>query len=97
MITEQVVIKSKKQDLEGSPFDYEAPSNLEEALEKDGEEKVYKLYAQIRKIRWMDSKRKELNGGGIPSQIKKLIEDKNLSEEDIMQLGTLLGLDLTGG
>jgi len=69
MKTEELELKSKNVILEGSPFDYTAPESMEEALEVDGEEKIFKLYMQQRKIRWMDSKRREVTGGGLPKQL----------------------------
>lgn len=95
MKSEAVEVKSKKVAVEGSPFDYEFPETLEEALEVDGDEKVYSLYIQQRKIRFMDAKRKEATGGGIPKTLLNLIKAKNLSEEKLLQLADALDLDLS--
>jgi len=80
MKTVKVEIKSKKQSL--GEFDYEYPETLEEALETDGEEKVYTLFAQQRKIRWMDAKRKELTGGGLP---KDLVDKLKKAPKEVLE------------
>lgn len=95
MKTEDVSVKSKKVEIEGSPFPYEAPETMEEALAVDGEEKILSLYLQQRKIRFMDAKRKEVTGGGIPKTLLNMIKAKNLSEEKLLQLADALDLDLS--
>jgi len=92
MFTEQVEVKAKGQVLEGSPFAYSYPESLEEALTQDGEEKVYKLYVQQRKIRWMDSKRRELTGGGIPKEL--LIALRSAPKEYLAKLLADMDIDL---
>ena len=67
MANETVEISSKGQVV-GS-LDYEYPETLEDAIDMDGEEKVYKLFAAQRKIRAIDAKRRELTGGGLPKNI----------------------------
>ena len=90
MATESVEIKSKKQSL-GS-FDYEYPETLEDAVEMDGAEAVYKFYAQQRKIRWMDAKRRELTGGGLPKAITDALKAK--SPDELRALAADLGIEL---
>ena len=92
MFTEQVEVKAKKLVIEGSPFPYSYPESLEEALTQDGEEKVYKLYVQQRKIRWMDSKRRELTGGGIPKEL--LIALRSAPKEYLAKLLADMDIDL---
>lgn len=67
MAIEKVEISSKGQVV-GS-LEYEYPETLEDAIDMDGEEKVYKLFAAQRKIRAIDAKRRELTGGGLPKNI----------------------------
>jgi len=92
MFTEQVEVKAKKLVIEGSPFPYSYPESLEEALTADGEDKVYKLYIQQRKIRFMDSKRKEVTGGGIPKELIAAL--KNAPKEYLAKLLADLDIDL---
>jgi len=86
-----VEIKSKG-ELVGA-FDYEYPENLEEGLEMDGEEKVYKLYAQQRKIRWMDAKRREATGGGLPKKLVELIKSADTAK--LAAVAAALGVDVS--
>lgn len=90
MLTEKIEIKSKGEVL--GEFDYEYPDGLEEALEVDGEEKVYKLYIQKRKINFMDAKRRELTGGGLPKQITAAL--KSADPEVIARIAEQLGVEL---
>ena len=73
MLIESVKVSTGKGDqkVEHGPYDYEYPETLAEAIQKDGEEKVFSLYKQQRKIRFMDDKRREVTGG--PSnEMKKM-------------------------
>ena len=90
MQVEKVKVASKGQDL--GEFDYSFPEGLEEALETDGEESVFKLYTMQRKIRWMDAKRRELTGGGLP----KALTDKlrGLSKEKLAEIAAVLGIEV---
>ena len=90
MNTEQVQIKSKGEII--GEFDYEFPASLEEALEVDGEDKIYKLYVQKRKINFMDAKRRELTGGGLPKQITAAL--KSADPEVIAKIAEQLGVEL---
>jgi len=90
MKTEALEVKSKGESL-GS-FDYPAPETLEEGLETDGEETVYKLYSMQRKIRWMDAKRRELTGGGLPKTLTEKL--KTLDKDKLAQVAALLGIEL---
>uniref|UniRef100_A0A6M3KA89 Uncharacterized protein n=1 Tax=viral metagenome TaxID=1070528 RepID=A0A6M3KA89_9ZZZZ len=90
MYTEKVEIKSKGEVI--GEFDYEYPESLEEGLQVDGEENVYKLYRQQRKIRFMDNKRREATGGGLPKTLVAAL--KTLPPEKLAALAEQLGLDL---
>jgi hypothetical protein len=90
MQTETVEIKSKGQVV-GTP-EYEYPETLDEGLEMDGEEKVFKLYAQQRKIRWAEAERRRLTGAGLPSAVTKAI--KNADPETLKRIADELGIDL---
>jgi len=87
---EQVEIKSKGQSL--GKFDYEYPDNLDEALDQDGEEKIYKLYAMQRKIRWADAKRRELTGGGLPKAVVDAL--KSADPAILKRIAEELGVEL---
>ena len=73
MAIETVEISSKGQVV-GS-LEYEYPETLEDAIDMDGEEKVYKLFAAQRKIRAIDAKRRELTGGGLPKNILAALKE----------------------
>lgn len=90
MKSEKVEIKSKGQSL--GEFDYSYPETLEEGIGADGEESVFKLYTMQRKIRFMDAKRRELTGGGLP----KTLTDKlrSLDKDKLAQIADLLGIEL---
>uniref|UniRef100_A0A6M3IGU3 Uncharacterized protein n=1 Tax=viral metagenome TaxID=1070528 RepID=A0A6M3IGU3_9ZZZZ len=92
MLTESIEVKSKGQIIEGSPFVYEYPADLEEAVTVDGDEKVYKLFIQQRKIRFMDSKRREITGGGLPKQIVEAL--KAADPAKLAAIAEALGVDL---
>jgi len=87
--TTTVEIKSKKEIV--GTIEYEAPETLEEALQMDGEEKIFSLYAQQRKIRAMDNARREKTGGGLPTKITKAL--KGASKEQLMAILDQLGVD----
>jgi len=86
MQTEQVEIKSKGSVVWSG--DYAYPESLDEALEVDGEEKIFKLYLQQRKIRWTDAKRREVTGGGIPRELINML--KTASPEQVEKLMAML-------
>ena len=69
--------------------DYTFPESLEEGLTVDGEDKVYKLYAQQRKIRWADAERKIATGGGIPKDIMQALKslDVNVLRDALKKVG----------
>ena len=90
MKSENVEIKSKGQSL--GEFEYTAPETLEEAITTDGAESVFKLYAMQRKIRFMDNKRRELTGGGLPKALTEKL--KGLDKEKLAQIADLLGIEL---
>lgn len=90
MQTESVEIKSKGQVV--GTVDYDYPETLDEAIEVDGEDKIYKLYAQQRKIRFIDSERRRLTGGGLPSQVTKAL--KNADPETLAAIAEKLGVEL---
>jgi hypothetical protein len=90
MKEEQVVIKSKGVIV--GEFNYEFPEGLEEGLQLDGEDAVFKLYAQQRKIRFMDAKRREVTGGGLPKSLTEKL--KSLDKDKLAQVAELLGLEL---
>ena len=90
MPIESIEIKSKNQSL-GS-FDYEHPSTLEEGLDMDGEDKVFKLYAAQRKIRWVDGKRRELTGGGLPKAVTDAL--KSADPDVLKKIAAELGIEL---
>jgi len=90
MKTDAIVVKAKGVAI--GTYDYEFPEDLEEGLEADGEEKVFKLYAQQRKIRWMDNKRREVTGGGLPKQITDAL--KSLNPDQLAAIAAQLGLEL---
>jgi len=90
MAVEKVEIKAKGQSL--GEFEYEAPDTLEEAIEYDGEDKVYKLYCMQRKIRWADAKRRELTGGGLP---KAVVDALKSADPDVLKrIAAELGVEL---
>lgn len=90
-IEEAVDIKAKK--IVVATRDYSYPENLEEGLTVDGEEKVYKLYAQQRKIRWMDGIRKEVTGGGgIPKDIMAKL--KSIDPTALLEALKSLGIEI---
>lgn len=90
MKTEATEIKSKGESL--GKVDYTFPETLEEGLEKDGEETVYKLYAMQRKIRFIDAKRRELTGTGLPKTLTAKL--KTLDKDKLAQVMELLGIEL---
>lgn len=90
METVNVEVKSKGQVL--GTFDYEAPVDLSEAVDVDGEDKIYKLYAQQRKIAFLNAKRRELTGGGLPKALIKALKD---ADPDVLKkIAEEMGLDL---
>jgi hypothetical protein len=88
--SEQVKIQSKGQSL--GEFEYVYPESLEEGLTMDGEESVFKLYTMQRKIRFMDSKRRELTGGGLPKALTEKL--RGLSKDKLAEIASLLDLEL---
>lgn len=92
MKTETVEIKSKGQVL--GTLEYEYPENLDEAIEADGEDVIFKLYAMKRKSNAMDAKRHEITGGGLPSQIVKAL--KSADPEVLKAIAAELGMELPG-
>lgn len=87
---QNVEIKSKGQLL--GAFEYVEPDSLAEGVQMDGEEKVFSLYKQKRKTNWMDAKRKELTGGGLP---KKIIDAlRNMPKDKLDRLLGDLDLDI---
>ena len=90
MKLETVEVKAKGQLL--GEFDYERPGDLPEAIDTDGEEKVFKLYLQQRKIRWRDAKRAELTGGGVNKELTKAL--KAADPDKLKMVAELLGIEL---
>ena len=90
MAIEKVEISSKGQVL--GEFDYDYPETLEAALSTDGEEKIYKLYTAQRKIRWVDAKRRELTGGGVPKAVTDAL--KNADPAVLKAIAEKLGIEL---
>jgi hypothetical protein len=90
MQTETIEIKSKGQTV--GEFDYSYPETLSEALDLDGEEKVYKLYAMQRKIRAVDTQRRVLTGGGLPKSVVAAL--KNADPAVLARIAEELGVDL---
>lgn len=88
MKKEEVTIKSKSLK-EPKTAVYEYPETLEEAMKVDGAETVFKLYAQQRKIRFMDARRRVMTGGGVTSAMAKAV--KSASPEKLAQIAKLLG------
>lgn len=72
--------------------DYDYPENLAEGIKVDGEEKVYKLYAQQRKIRFMDGKRKEATGGGLNKKLAAAL--KTVPPEKLVELLAAAGIEV---
>ena len=99
MKTETAKITTGKGD-EKKVFEevYSYPETLEEAVTVDGAEKVFKLYAQQRKIRWADAIRAEKTGGasaetkGLTAKIRELAKS---NPEALKQVAELLGIDLS--
>lgn len=67
MQTEMVEIKSKGKVLKVE--EYKAPTDLEEAFEVDGEEQVFKLYAQKRKSDFKTAELRKLTSRGVPREL----------------------------
>ena len=86
MRTLNLEIKSKDKD----PVvrQYEEPESLKEAIEVDGEQKVFSLFIQKRKTNWMDAERRIVFGGGIPAEIRDGL--KNASPEMMAEIAALL-------
>ncbi len=67
-------------------------------MQVDGSEKVFKLYAQQRKIRWADGVRAEKTGGssaetkGLTAKIRELAKT---NPDALKQVAELLGIDLS--
>lgn len=89
MNKENVEIKSKGKVLETAV--YESPETLEEGLKADGKEKVFKLYTMQRKIRFADSRRRALTGGGVTSGMAKAL--KKATPDKLAKILALLGDD----
>jgi len=90
MDTAKVEVKSKGEVV--GTFDYEFPVSLDEALDVDGDEKIYKLYAQQRKIAFLNAKRRELTGGGLPKALMAAL--KAADPEMLQKIAADMGLDL---
>lgn len=77
---------------------YTFPETMEEAVQVDGTEKVFKLYLQQRKIRWADGVRAEKTTGtsaetkGLTAKIRELAKT---NPEALKQVAELLGIDLS--
>jgi len=91
MQTETVEIKSKGSVLD--TFEYDAPESLEEAIDVDTEEKVLKFYLMKRKSNFMDGKRRELTGGGLPKVITDAL--KSLDPDQLKRIAEQLGVDVS--
>ena len=92
MKTALVEIKSK--DVNLGNFEYSYPESLQEALQVDGEEKVFKLFTQIRKIRFIDEIRRQKTGGGLPKEVVKAL--KSADPETLRKIAATLGLEIPG-
>lgn len=90
MKSEQVEIKSKGESL--GTFEYSYPETLEEGIATDTQESVFKLYTMQRKIRFMDNKRRELTGGGLPKALTEKL--RSLDKGKLAQIAELLGIEL---
>jgi len=88
--TETIEIMSKG-TLVGS-LEYTAPETLEEAIEMDGDEKVFKLYVAQRKIKARDGERTKLTGGGLPKAITAAL--KSADADTVAQIAAALGVEL---
>lgn len=71
--------------------DYPYPETLAEGIQVDGEEKVYKLYAQQRKIRFMDAERKKATGGGLSKQLTAAL--KSVPQDKLLELLAAAGIE----
>lgn len=91
MNSEKITIKSKDKIV--GEFDYDYPENLEEGLQVDGEDKVYKLYAMQRKIRAVDTQRRMLTGGGLPKAVVDAL--KSADPAILAKIASDLGVDLS--
>jgi len=88
---ESILIKSKGQDV--GTLEYEAPENLKEGIKMDGEEKVFQLYAAMRKIKSRDAERNKLTGGGgLPKAITAALKSAN--PDVVAQIAAALGVEL---
>ena len=90
MKSEQVEIKSKGESL--GTFEYAYPETLDEGISVDTADSVFKLYAMQRKIRFMDAKRRELTGGGLPKALTEKL--RSLDKGKLAQIAELLGIEL---
>lgn len=91
MKKETVEIKSKGQVL--GTFDYEYPENMKEAIKVDGEDDVFKLYLAKRKIAFMDTRRRELTGGGgLPKNLREAL--KKMDPKELAALLAQAGVDV---
>ena len=88
--TVSLEIKSKGEVV--GMLEYDAPENLSEGMDMDGEEKVFKLYAQQRKITAMNNKRRELTGGGVPKALLSALKDAD--PEVLQKIAAEMGLEL---
>ena len=89
--TESILIKSKGQDV--GTLEYVYPENLEEAIEMDGDEKVFQLYSAMRKIKERDAERNKLTGGGgLPKAITAALKSAN--PDVVAQIAAALGIEL---
>lgn len=90
-LTETIEISSKGQVV-GS-MEYEYPETLEEAIEMDGEDKVFSLYSAQRKIKARDAERNKLTGGGgLPKAITTALKKAN--PDTVAQIAAALGIEL---
>lgn len=90
MKTELVEIKSKSQIV--GELEYSFPETLEESIQVDGADKVYKLYILQRKVRAIDAQRRVLTGGGLPKQIVAAL--KNADPAVLAKIMAELNVDL---
>ena len=89
MLKEKVDIRSKGATLETAT--YESPETLEEAIKADGPEKVFALFSQQRKIRFMDARRRALTGGGVTTAMAKAL--KAADPKTLLAIAEKLGND----
>jgi hypothetical protein len=92
MKKETIEIKSKGEVVGAQDYSY--PETLKEAIQVDGEDTVFKLYAQQRRIRFADQQRRALTGGGgLPKGLRDAL--KNADPAKLKEIEKLLGVQFS--